>query len=150
VPDVATYGGNFGSTVINVPTAAQVSPTVLAKNCPGGVLPAGVVQGSAFPNNTIPSCMLDPNAPALLGAGIFPAGTTGPTTFVGGNNSPSNLKEEVVRIDHNFTSKFSVFGHFIAEQVPKASASASGAARTFLRLATPSGTHRTARLFTRP
>jgi len=27
------------------------------------------------------------------------------------------LKEEVVRIDHNFTSKFSVFGHFVAEQV---------------------------------
>ena len=27
------------------------------------------------------------------------------------------MKEEVVRIDHNFSSKFSVFGHFIAEQV---------------------------------
>src|ERR1700730_797664 len=116
VPDPATYGGNFGATTINVPSASQVAPTVLAKNCPGGVLPAGVVQGSPFPNNTIPSCMIDPNSAALLKAGIFPAPTSG-TTFNGPSNTPTNLKEEVVRIDHNFTSKFSVFGHFIAEKV---------------------------------
>jgi hypothetical protein len=121
VPDVSQYGGDFGATPINVPTAAQVSAGVLAKNCPGGVLPAGIVQGSPFPNNTIPSCMIDPNSTALLTAGIFPAANAtqanGNPTFIGGNNSPTNLKEEVVRIDHNFTSKFSVFGHFIAEQV---------------------------------
>jgi Carboxypeptidase regulatory-like domain len=117
VPDPATYGGAFGATTINVPSATQVAPSVLAKNCPGGVLPAGIVQGAPFPGNSIPSCMLDPNAQALLAAGIFPKPTSGPTTFIGGNNTPTDLKEEVVRIDHNFTSKFSVFGHFIAEQV---------------------------------
>ncbi len=116
VPDPTTFGGNFGATTINVPSAAQVSAAVLAKNCPGGVLPAGIVQGSPFPGNTIPSCMIDPNASALLTAGIFPAPTSG-TNFNGPSNTPTNLKEEVVRIDHNFTSKFSVFGHFIAEQV---------------------------------
>src|SRR6266481_5025230 len=116
VPDPATYGGNFGSTTINVPSATQVSSGVLAKNCPGGVLPAGVVQGSPFPNNTIPTCMIDPNATALANAGIFPAPTSG-GKFFGAVSTPTNLKEEVVRIDHNFTSKFSVFGHFIAEQV---------------------------------
>jgi hypothetical protein len=116
VPDPATYGGNFGATAINVPSATQVSPAVLAKNCPGGVLPAGVVQGAPFPGNTIPSCMIDPNATALLNAGIFPAPTAG-TIFNAPSSTPTNLKEEVVRIDHNFSSKFSVFGHFIAEQV---------------------------------
>ena len=116
VPLPSTYGGNFGSTVINVPTAAQVAPYVLAKNCAGGVLPAGIVQGSPFPNNTIPTCMISPNATALLGAGIFPAPTSG-DQFTGAATSPTNLKEEIVRIDHNFTSKFSMFGHFIAEQV---------------------------------
>jgi hypothetical protein len=116
VPDPATYGGNFGATAINVPSASQVSAGVLAKNCPGGVLPAGVVQGAPFPGNTIPSCMIDPNASALLNAGIFPAPTSG-TTFNAPATTPTNLKEEVVRIDHNFSSKFSVFGHFIAEQV---------------------------------
>jgi Carboxypeptidase regulatory-like domain len=116
VPDPATYGGNFGGTVINVPSASQVSSSVLAANCPGKVLPAGVVQGQPFPNNTIPSCMIAPNATALLTAGIFPKPTSG-NQFTGTSNTPTNLKEEIVRIDHNFTSKFSVFGHFVAEQV---------------------------------
>jgi hypothetical protein len=116
VPLPSTYGGDFGSTVINVPTAAQVAPSVLAKNCPGDVLPAGIVPGSPFPNNTIPTCMISPNATALLGAGIFPAPTSG-DEFTGAATSPTNVKEEIVRIDHNFSSKFSVFGHFIAEQV---------------------------------
>ena len=123
VPDPASYGGDFStnSTVINVPTAAQVTPSVLFANCPGGAAPAGVVQGSAFPGNKIPSCMIAPNATALLSAGIFPKSNAldanGRPTFIGGNNSPTNLKEEIARIDHNFTSKFSVFGHYVAEQV---------------------------------
>ncbi len=121
VPDTSEYGGNFGSTAIKVPTAAQVSPGVLFANCPGGAAPAGIAQGSPFPNNTIPACMIAPNSTALLTAGIFPANNTtdanGKPIFIGGNNSPTNLKEEVVRIDHNFTGKFSVFGHFIDEQV---------------------------------
>src|ERR1700719_1629415 len=57
VPLPSTYGGNFGSTPINVPSATTVSPAVLFRNCPGGVAPAGVTQGSPFPGNTIPSCM---------------------------------------------------------------------------------------------
>jgi len=116
VPLPSTYGGDFGSTTIDVPSAAKVSAAVLAKNCPGGVLPAGVVQGSPFPGNTIPTCMIDPNSSALVKAGIFPAPTIG-NKFFGSANAPTNLKEEVVRIDHNFSPKFSVFGHYIAEQV---------------------------------
>ena len=120
VPDPATYGGSFGQQIINVPSASSVSSAVLARNCPGDILPAGVVQGAPFPNDTIPSCMLSPNATSLLTAGIFPKPNTvnsGKPTFIGGNNSPTNLTEEVARIDHSFSSKFSIFGHFIAEQV---------------------------------
>ena len=121
VPDTSTYGGNFSAQVINVPTASTVSASVLAKNCPSGVLPSGIVQGTPFPNNIIPACMISPNSTALLTAGIFPAPNAldqnGKPVFIGGNNSPTNLTEEVGRIDHNFTSKFSMFGHFIAEQV---------------------------------
>ena len=120
VPDPSTYGGNFGTEAINVPSAGSVSAAVLARNCPGDVLPAGIVQGAPFPNNTIPTCMISPNAAALLTDGIFPPSNTvsgGKPTFIGGNNSPTNLTEEVGRIDHNFSSKLSIFGHFIAEQV---------------------------------
>jgi len=115
VPDPATYGGNFGAQTVTVPSASAVSAAVLARNCPGGVLPAGIVQGQAFPGNTIPSCMISPNSTSLLTAGIFPqanaVNAAGKPTFIGGNNSPTNLTEEVVRVDHNFSSKFSIFGH---------------------------------------
>ncbi len=127
------YTGDLSSssTAINVPSTTQVAPSVLFANCPGGLPPNGadgnpVVQGSPFAQNKIPSCMISANATALLNAGgkyggIFPAPTgldnNGNPTFFGGNNSPTNLREEIVRIDHNFSSKFSVFGHFVDESV---------------------------------
>ncbi len=123
VPDPATYGGDFSSVTdpILVPTAARVASSVLFANCPGGVAPAGVVPGAQFPGNIIPSCMIQPNATALLGTGFLPAPNSGigngVGSFVGGSNTPTNLKEEIVRIDHRFSDKFSVFGHFIAEQI---------------------------------
>jgi len=132
VPDPATYGGDFSSLTshdITVPTAAKVAPSVLFANCPGGTAPAGIVQGSPFPGNVIPSCMINQNAAALVGAGIFPSTglnniADGVGTFTGGSGVPTSLKEEVVRIDHNFSSKFSVFGHFVAEQISQGYATA--------------------------
>ncbi|MGC1620317.1 MAG: TonB-dependent receptor [Candidatus Acidiferrum sp.] len=126
VPDPATFGGNFGSLLTaSTPTQLTVpnlgpNESYLTQNCPGGALPAGLTPGGKFPGNVIPSCMINANGAALLNAGIFPAPTTniagGIGTFVGGANSDTSVKEEIVRIDHNFTDKFSVFGHFIAEQ----------------------------------
>src|SRR6185312_4899364 len=82
-----------------------------------GVAPAGVVPGSPFPNNTIPSCMIDSGAAALLAAGIFPKPTNGGTQFQGGANSPTNVREEIARVDHQFSDKFSIFGHWVSEQI---------------------------------
>jgi hypothetical protein len=123
VPGTATYGGDLSSiaTPIMVPSTAQEKASVLFANCPGGTAPAGITQGSPFPGNVIPSCMISPNSAALLKAGIFPANNavdgSGNPEFKGGANTPTDLREEIVRIDHNFNSKFSVFGHYIAEQV---------------------------------
>jgi hypothetical protein len=127
VPGAAIYptaaGADLSSiaAALKVPTTAQVSPTVLFANCPLGAPPAGIVQGGTFPGNVIPSCMINQNAASLLAAGIFPQanGTdlNGNPEFKGGANAATNLREEIVRIDHNFSSKFSVFGHYIAEQV---------------------------------
>ncbi len=122
VPLTSWYTGNFGSQLVNVPDSSKVASSVLFANCPGGAPPAGIVQGSPFPGNQVPSCMISPNATALLNAGgklggIFPAPTNGGNQFVGGSNSPTNLREEIVRVDHSFNSKFSVFGHFVDESV---------------------------------
>jgi hypothetical protein len=126
VPDPATFGGDFGALLTAKTPTQLIVPNLganegyLTQNCPGGALPAGLTPGGNFPGNVIPACMINANGAALLNAGIFPKPTTniagGIGTFVGGANSDTSLKEEIVRIDHNFTSKFSVFGHFIAEQ----------------------------------
>src|SRR5271165_1087559 len=122
VPSTDWYGGALPASIpISVPSAANVNASFLFRNCPGGVAPTGVVQGSPFPNNTIPSCMIDPNSAALLQTGIFPANnavnSSGKPVFEGGNNVPTRVREEIVRIDHQFSSKFSVFGHWVDEQI---------------------------------
>jgi hypothetical protein len=110
----ATYNGK--SNIAYVPQGI----VNFGSGCTGG-LPAGIVPGNPFPNNTIPDCLIDNNAKALLTAGgkyggIFPTPTSG-ANFVGGNNSPTNVREEIARIDHQFTPKFSVFGHWVSEQI---------------------------------
>jgi uncharacterized membrane protein len=125
VPSTDWYTGQLPASIpISVPSAANVSPAYLFRNCPGGLaygVANGITPGSPFPGNAIPACMIDPNATALLGKGIFPAdngvNSDGKPVFLGGNNVPTNVKEEIVRIDHQFSSKFSVFGHYLAEQI---------------------------------
>ncbi len=112
----ASYNGKTINAVVpNVGTVAN-----FGSNCSAAVL-ATLTPGSPFPNNTIPDCLISPNAAALLVAGgkyggIFPTPTNG-INFQGGNNSPTTLREEIVRIDHQFSGKFSVFGHWISEQI---------------------------------
>ncbi len=113
-----TYNGK--ASIITDPLGTVVLPSIQFANCPGGVAPAGVTPGMPFPNNTIPACMINSNATSLLTAGgkyggIFPLPNNG-VNFTGGNNSPTNLREEIARVDHTFSSKFSIFGHWISEQ----------------------------------
>jgi Carboxypeptidase regulatory-like domain len=144
VPLAATYGGDFSTlapttTQLHVPCSNQLSPalttawanagiTTLSTAAPDGACKddtSGNATLVAFPGNAIPSSLLSANAQALLTAGghyggIFPApngvNSKGQPVFLGGNNSPTDLREEIARIDHQFTSKFSVFGHWISEQ----------------------------------
>ena len=123
VPFPSTYGGNLteamnfggllnsGNTTVHVPNFANLSTAEQAK-----FTAAGLASGQPFPNNTIPASLLDPNAQALLKAGLFPAPTSG-RTFIGGADSPTNVREELARVDHTFSDKFSVFGHWISEQI---------------------------------
>jgi hypothetical protein len=74
-----------------------------------------------FTNNAIPGTLLNQNAQTLLTAGgkyggIFPAPTNG-TQFQAPVSLPNNLREEITRIDYNATSKLTIYGTFVAEQV---------------------------------
>ncbi|HEY6338663.1 MAG TPA: carboxypeptidase regulatory-like domain-containing protein [Candidatus Sulfotelmatobacter sp.] len=114
-----TFNGK--ASIATDPALSVIPASIQFANCPGGAAPAGVVPGSPFPGNTIPACMIASNATALLTAGgkyggIFPAANSG-AFFRGGNNSPTTLREEIARVDHQFGSKFSIFGHWISEQI---------------------------------
>ncbi|HEV2468355.1 MAG TPA: carboxypeptidase regulatory-like domain-containing protein [Candidatus Sulfotelmatobacter sp.] len=109
LPDTLSNGN---ATQVVVPS----NITSLYGNCSAAVQ-ATLVAGQPFPNNTIPACLVNANASALLGAGIFPIPTNNSTwKFIGGGKTPTTGKEEIVRIDHQFTDKFSVFGHWISDQ----------------------------------
>jgi hypothetical protein len=98
-----------GNCAVNTSTTAALNPVF-----------------APWPGNTIPAALVSPDATALLKAGgkyggIFPAPTgvngSGAPAFIGGNNVPTDVREEIVRIDHNFSDKFTIFGHFVAEQI---------------------------------
>ena len=97
---------------IDVVAPTNIAALAAAGGCAAGTVPAA---GAAFAGNVIPACLVSPNAAAVLGAGVFPKPNNG-WQFVGGANQPTTGKEEIVRIDHTFNDKFSVFGHFIADQ----------------------------------
>jgi hypothetical protein len=123
VPLPSTYGGNLGSTAIHTPCSTQVSAAQASRFSAAGLalstcdpVTGAVTTAVPFLNNTIPSSLLDPNAQLLLKQGIFPAPTSG-TAFNGGNNAPTNVREEIVRIDHHFNDKFWIFGHWVDEAI---------------------------------
>lgn len=139
VPDPNTYGGVFpgslAATSLHTPCSNQVSAAIAAAYTSAGqtLSTADAASGAcddnsghtatlvAFTGNTIPATLLDPNAQALLTAGgkyggIFPAPTNG-NNFQLPVSAPNDLREEITRIDYNATSKLTVYGTFVAEQV---------------------------------
>jgi len=124
VPLPSTYGGDFNGTSItpHTPCAGQLSAYVQAQFATAGQTlstcdaDGNVTTAVPFTGNAIPASLLDANAQSLLTAGIFPAPTSG-QQFQGGSNSPTYVTEEIVRMDHQFNDKVSIFGHFVAEQI---------------------------------
>jgi len=89
-------------------------PALRTANCP--VRGRWLVAWPAVPQQHDPDFVAGPQCQALLSAKIFPAPNSG-SNFVGGANAPTNVREEIVRIDHHFTDKFWLFGHWIDDAV---------------------------------
>lgn len=146
VPDTATYGGagitnvkaptsgcGAGLLVPVVPCAAELPIASVNALAAGGagipanltlmakdILAGNLIQGAAFPTAFPLSNYVDPNAELLLKTGIFPANnstSSGAPAYFGGANLPTNVREELVRIDHNFNDKVSIFGHYAQDGV---------------------------------
>jgi hypothetical protein len=122
VPSTANLAGQFSSP-INIPSSNQVTSAIASQFASDGLLLSAPNCGTSgnpacniFPGNRIPTNLINPNSAALVAAGIFPAPNNG-TQFIGGANQPVNLREEIIRIDHRFNDKFSIFGHYMKDDV---------------------------------
>ncbi|MGA8086278.1 MAG: carboxypeptidase-like regulatory domain-containing protein [Terracidiphilus sp.] len=132
VPMTSEYQGNFAGTGLtpSTPCAFQINPAMQTAFANAGVplststTTNGVTTcngDKTFPNNAIPSSLLDKNAQVLLTEGkIFPAPNKGTTAADSYFNEPvaepNIITEELARVDHKFSDKFSVFGHWVSEQ----------------------------------
>ncbi|GGG90090.1 TonB-dependent receptor [Silvibacterium dinghuense] len=77
----------------------------------------GLTAGSAFPNNVIPANLIDQNAVLEINAGTFPKPNLGTDQYISSIPQPTNVREDVVRIDHAITSKVQLMGHFLHDGV---------------------------------
>ena len=68
------------------------------------------VNNLPFANNVIPNASIDPRSRGLLAA--FPLPNTGVNGFTFSPVSINNTRQEVVRIDHNFSPNQKIFGRF--------------------------------------
>ncbi len=103
VPSNQERQGNFADVC---PTAGSPVNSTGFPNCP--VNPA---TGAYFPNNTVP---IDSNAAVL--EPMIPAATSGSgfTSYFNGSLSvPTNWRQELVRVDQNFSDREHFFFHFI-------------------------------------
>jgi len=72
--------------------------------------------GQIFSGNIIPANRLDPNAAILAAPNyIFPNPTNANGNFTLSYTVPTNLREEIVRVDHSFSDKEQAFFRYIQE-----------------------------------
>lgn len=101
-----------------------VSPIVPATSN-ASMYPANWVVGQPIPKNadgtiTIPANLIDQNAVLELNQNTFPHPNLGTSQFVSSVAQPTNVREDVVRIDHAISSKLQLMGHYLHDQVSQA------------------------------
>ena len=116
VPSMAERAGDF-SDVCPTPGKSPAFKRTAYPDCPSTVTvpsPNNPTIGDTFPNNQINSVvsLLDRNAVAILNSGVIPApnATSGCNSSIGSCydttvSPPTHWREELFRIDHNFTEK---------------------------------------------
>jgi len=74
----------------------------------------GLTPGSPFPNNTIPANLIDANAVLEVNSGAFPKPNyNNGTQYIASIPQPTEVREDVIRIDHAVTSKYQLMGHYL-------------------------------------
>jgi Carboxypeptidase regulatory-like domain len=115
--------GNFPtlgqSLAYNVPSGNS-APIVPATSDPNKLMiykSDGLTPGQPFPGNMIPGNLIDQNAVLELNAGTFPHPNLGTNQFISSIPQTTDVREDVVRIDHAINSKLQLMGHLLHEPV---------------------------------
>jgi hypothetical protein len=77
----------------------------------------GLTPGQPFPGNVIPHQLFDSNAVIFLGTGIVPKPTTSDDKAVANVANPIDVRDDIVRVDHKFTDKWAILGHYMHDSV---------------------------------
>jgi hypothetical protein len=105
------YAIPAGGTVPVVPVTSD--PAKLAIYAADGLTP-----GQPFPGNVIPANLMDPNSVLEVNAGTFPhPNVAGAAQYISSIPQPTNVREDVVRMDHNINSKLQLMGHYLHDAV---------------------------------
>ncbi|MGO9339461.1 MAG: carboxypeptidase-like regulatory domain-containing protein [Terracidiphilus sp.] len=113
----------LGTDLKYVPPAFSPSTALVVPKVPltsvyytNTLLPMGLTPGDPFPNNTIPHQLFDPNFVLYLQAGILPKPSPGqPDKAIAAASLPFKVRDDIVRIDHRFSDKWAILGHYIGD-----------------------------------
>ncbi len=115
----AVLAGNFptaGADLAYTPPKG-VAPVVPATSDPAKLAlytTDGLTAGQPFPGNVIPANLIDPNAVLEVNAGTFPKPNfNNGTQYIASIAQPTQVREDIVRVDHNFSSKYQLMGHYL-------------------------------------
>ncbi len=100
--------GDFSSVATPIHVPNTTDPAAIAKFGQFGLTP-----GQNFPNNIIPSGLLNPNATALISSGLFPGPNTPTGRYYASVPNRTNYREEAFRVDHLVGSKLALMGSLL-------------------------------------
>jgi Carboxypeptidase regulatory-like domain len=109
--DLAYVTPKFASSPIQLIVPKTIAdPALLAK-----LTALGLAPGDNFPGNVIPHQLFDSNGVLYLNSGILPKPTNNDDQAASSTPLPTNARDDIVRIDHNFNEKWTLMGHWIGD-----------------------------------
>ncbi len=107
---------NAGHQVV-VPNPSPLSPLgqAIATYNLGATVP--LVAGQPFPGNVIPGALMDPVSMQFMATGAIPKANASGDLLSMSVKQPTNVREDLFRIDHNINDKWQIFGHYIGDSV---------------------------------
>jgi hypothetical protein len=115
--DLTYVTPRFASSTSDIVKKGLVVPVVGDAAYNDRLAALGLTPGQPFTNNTIPHQLFDPNAVLYMNSGILPNPTTDEDKAIANVANPIDVRDDVVRIDHKFTDKWAILGHYMHDKV---------------------------------